>query len=129
MRQNQQSGAKWVRMTRKEETTHLQVFLLVHESDPCQLAARCWPKVVNATLLSLTLKSTGEAVSEKPGGGKQESVSARMHPRNIVLSSHIHSHNPHAHPPTQTRTPPLLDEELRGSKRGVIPKGRIGVSG
>ena len=104
MRQNQQSGTKRVRMTRKEETTHLQVCLVVHESDPCQLAAPCRPRVVNAALLSLTIKSTGEALSEKSGGGKQESASARIHPRNTILSSHIHSHNPRSRPPTRTHT-------------------------
>ena len=104
LRQNQQRGAKQIKLTAREGATHLQLFLVIQGSDPCQLSAPCRPKVVNATLLSLTLKSTGEAVSEKSGGGKQESVSARMHPRNTILSSHIHSHNPHARPPTQTRT-------------------------
>ena len=104
MRQNQQSGAKRVRITRKEGTTHLQVFLVIHGSDPCQLTAPCRPKVVNTTLLICDPQIVRKRRSEKSGGGRQESVNARIHPRNAILSSHIHSHNPHARTPTETRT-------------------------
>ena len=72
IRQNQQSGAKRVRITRKEGTTHLQVLLVAHGSDPCQLATPCRPKVVNTTLLIVTLKSYEKGgVRSRAEGGKR----------------------------------------------------------
>ena len=90
--------------TATKQATHLKLSDDVHRIGPCHSPPPCRHETINTTLLSLTLKSTREGVSEKSGRGEQESVSARIHPRNTILSAHIHSHNPRARPPIVTRT-------------------------
>ena len=107
--------------TATKQATHLKLSDDVHRIGPCHSPPPCRHETINTTLLSLTLKSTREGVSEKSGRGEQESVSARIHPRNAILSAHIHSHNPRAAHPLKHAPPTRPHEELRCAQRGVQP--------